>query len=257
MSSCAPMAARPLPGWPSSPRLEALRADWLRTDGLAEQQRIARDMQLQAFQDVPYIPLGQTISPSASAGRSAGRGRGAGRILERQAGMKSHAEGRDRYRRRPWHRPRLRAGAGAGGVGHRAWSTCWSRRWSRTRVETRGAGLVRACACRPTSAISYASGVGGRRRLMARFGRIDFLLNNAGKGNAGRHSRDNGGGVRPHHLGQPQELLQLHPRRGAAHAGRRGRPHRQHVVPQRPFRRRDGRIQPISRTRRPRPESWA
>lgn len=53
------------PGWPSSSRLEALRAEWLRTDALAEQKRIATDMQLQAFQDVPYIPLGQTISPTA------------------------------------------------------------------------------------------------------------------------------------------------------------------------------------------------
>ncbi|MGI4810029.1 MAG: ABC transporter substrate-binding protein [Janthinobacterium lividum] len=53
------------PGWPSSQRLEALRADWLQTDDPAEQQRIAQRMQLQAFQDVPYIPLGQTISPSA------------------------------------------------------------------------------------------------------------------------------------------------------------------------------------------------
>ncbi len=53
------------PGWPGSTRLEGLRDAWLRTDVLAQQQRIARDMQVQAFADVPYIPLGQTISPSA------------------------------------------------------------------------------------------------------------------------------------------------------------------------------------------------
>ena len=53
------------PGWPTSPNLEALRDQWLRTDGLADQKRIAEAMQLQAFQDVPYIPLGQSISPSA------------------------------------------------------------------------------------------------------------------------------------------------------------------------------------------------
>ena len=53
------------PGWPTSPRLESLRDEWLRTESLSEQQRIARAMQLQAFEDVPYIPLGQTISPSA------------------------------------------------------------------------------------------------------------------------------------------------------------------------------------------------
>ena len=45
-------------GWPNAPRLEALRDQWLATSDLATQQRICRDMQLQAFQDVPYYPLG-------------------------------------------------------------------------------------------------------------------------------------------------------------------------------------------------------
>jgi peptide/nickel transport system substrate-binding protein len=45
-------------GWPDSPRLEDLRWQWLETSGLAAQQKICRDMQLQAFQDVPYYPLG-------------------------------------------------------------------------------------------------------------------------------------------------------------------------------------------------------
>ncbi len=53
------------PGWPSSERLEALRDDWFRAPDLAAQQRIAEQMQLQAFEDVPYIPLGQTISRTA------------------------------------------------------------------------------------------------------------------------------------------------------------------------------------------------
>jgi peptide/nickel transport system substrate-binding protein len=45
-------------GWPSSPRLEQLRLQWLETSDLAAQQRICREIQQQAFQDVPYYPLG-------------------------------------------------------------------------------------------------------------------------------------------------------------------------------------------------------
>ncbi len=53
------------PGWPKSPALEALRDQWFTADGEAAQKEIARRMQLQAFQDVPYIPLGQSIAPTA------------------------------------------------------------------------------------------------------------------------------------------------------------------------------------------------
>lgn len=53
------------PGWPTSPRIEELRAQWLRTADLATQKAICAQIQLQAFEDVPYIPLGQMISPTA------------------------------------------------------------------------------------------------------------------------------------------------------------------------------------------------
>jgi peptide/nickel transport system substrate-binding protein len=53
------------PGWPVSPRIEELRTQWLRTQDLDGQKKIAEQIQLQAFQDVPYIPLGQMISPTA------------------------------------------------------------------------------------------------------------------------------------------------------------------------------------------------
>ena len=53
------------PGWAVSPRIEELRNQWLRTSDLDAQKKIARDIQLQAFEDVPYIPLGQMISPTA------------------------------------------------------------------------------------------------------------------------------------------------------------------------------------------------
>jgi peptide/nickel transport system substrate-binding protein len=52
-------------GWPDSPKLEALRRQWMDTTDLAEQKRIAVEMQLQAWIDVPYVPLGQNMQPSA------------------------------------------------------------------------------------------------------------------------------------------------------------------------------------------------
>jgi peptide/nickel transport system substrate-binding protein len=53
------------PGWPSSPRIEALRQDWLRATTPEAQKNLATQLQLQAFEDVPYIPLGQTITTTA------------------------------------------------------------------------------------------------------------------------------------------------------------------------------------------------
>lgn len=52
-------------GWPSSPKLEELRTAWLRAPDLAAQQKLCAEMQLQAFHDVPYIPLGQYAAPTA------------------------------------------------------------------------------------------------------------------------------------------------------------------------------------------------
>jgi peptide/nickel transport system substrate-binding protein len=57
--------ANAAPGWPNSPRIEALSAAWLNAPDQAARQRIARDIQAQAFIDVPYIPLGQLIQPTA------------------------------------------------------------------------------------------------------------------------------------------------------------------------------------------------
>ncbi|MCX7382410.1 MAG: ABC transporter substrate-binding protein [Alphaproteobacteria bacterium] len=45
-------------GWPSMPKVEALRSAWIEATDAAEQQRIGREIQLQCFEDVPYIPLG-------------------------------------------------------------------------------------------------------------------------------------------------------------------------------------------------------
>ena len=54
------------PGWPTSQRIEALREQWLAAPDLAAQQAICRDIQQQAFQDVPYYPLGAFLQPTAS-----------------------------------------------------------------------------------------------------------------------------------------------------------------------------------------------
>jgi len=53
------------PGWPDSAAIEALRNDWFAAPDLAAQRSIAARMQRQAFQDVPYIPLGQYFAPTA------------------------------------------------------------------------------------------------------------------------------------------------------------------------------------------------
>jgi peptide/nickel transport system substrate-binding protein len=53
------------PGWPKSPRLEALRLAWLEASDPSEQMRIAEATQRQLWQDVPYIPMGQWLRVTA------------------------------------------------------------------------------------------------------------------------------------------------------------------------------------------------
>jgi peptide/nickel transport system substrate-binding protein len=45
-------------GWPTAPALETLRTAWIQAGDTASQKAIAEKMQLQLWQDVPYIPLG-------------------------------------------------------------------------------------------------------------------------------------------------------------------------------------------------------
>lgn len=47
------------PGWPSSPKIEALRDQWLAATDEKAQKALAVKLQEQAFIDVPYVPLGQ------------------------------------------------------------------------------------------------------------------------------------------------------------------------------------------------------
>ncbi len=51
-------------GWPSSAKIEELRGQWLDAPDLAAQKKIAEQLQVQAFTDVPYIPLGQVLQPT-------------------------------------------------------------------------------------------------------------------------------------------------------------------------------------------------
>jgi peptide/nickel transport system substrate-binding protein len=46
-------------GWPTSPSLEELRQAWLDAGDLEAEKRACRELQLQLWQDVPYIPMGQ------------------------------------------------------------------------------------------------------------------------------------------------------------------------------------------------------
>ncbi len=52
-------------GWSVSPKLEAFRDEWLVAPDAAARLRVARQMQAQAFIDVPYVPLGLFFQPTA------------------------------------------------------------------------------------------------------------------------------------------------------------------------------------------------
>lgn len=52
-------------GWPTSPRLEELRDQWFDAPDLAAQKKLAEAIQVQAFIDVPYFPLGIYYTPTA------------------------------------------------------------------------------------------------------------------------------------------------------------------------------------------------
>jgi peptide/nickel transport system substrate-binding protein len=54
-----------LPGWPTSPHIEALRAAWLDAGSLDDQRRICAELQMQLWQDVPYIPMGENWQATA------------------------------------------------------------------------------------------------------------------------------------------------------------------------------------------------
>jgi peptide/nickel transport system substrate-binding protein len=52
-------------GWPTDPKLEAMRAAWMEAPDLAAQQKLAAEIQEAAFASVPFIPTGQFVIPTA------------------------------------------------------------------------------------------------------------------------------------------------------------------------------------------------
>lgn len=52
-------------GWPTDPKLAALRNAWFEAPDLATQQGLCRDIQLRFWQDPPYVPLGQFFQATA------------------------------------------------------------------------------------------------------------------------------------------------------------------------------------------------
>ena len=52
-------------GWYKSEKMGALRAQWLAAADLADQQRICRDIQALAFEEIPYYPIGLYRQPTA------------------------------------------------------------------------------------------------------------------------------------------------------------------------------------------------
>ena len=52
-------------GWPTDERLETAREAWFDAPDLAAQKVVAARIQVQAFETVPYIPLGQVFQPTA------------------------------------------------------------------------------------------------------------------------------------------------------------------------------------------------
>ena len=52
-------------GWPTMPRMEALRAQWFETADRAAQTAICAEIERQFWIDVPYVPLGMVALPTA------------------------------------------------------------------------------------------------------------------------------------------------------------------------------------------------
>ncbi len=52
-------------GWPTAPRLEELRDAWLAAPEEAERARLSREIQLEAWREAVYLPVGAYYQPSA------------------------------------------------------------------------------------------------------------------------------------------------------------------------------------------------
>jgi len=51
-------------GWPTDKKLEDLRNAWARTTDTAKRKELARQIQIEGFKNVNYIPIGQFYVPT-------------------------------------------------------------------------------------------------------------------------------------------------------------------------------------------------
>jgi peptide/nickel transport system substrate-binding protein len=54
-------------GWATDPKLEELRTAWFAAPDTATQKKIGEDIQAEAFESAPYLPLGEYFQPTAYA----------------------------------------------------------------------------------------------------------------------------------------------------------------------------------------------
>jgi peptide/nickel transport system substrate-binding protein len=51
-------------GWSCSEQMETLRGDWLKAGDAGERKKIAEQIQVLAYDEVPYLSWGQYLAPS-------------------------------------------------------------------------------------------------------------------------------------------------------------------------------------------------
>ena len=93
-------------GWPDDPKIEALREAWFNAPDLAAQKKVGAEMQLQAFENVPYYPLGVAQLPTAFRPTSP-----ACRRASRSSGTSAAPDGRTAPGHERGHRHLRRGGA--------------------------------------------------------------------------------------------------------------------------------------------------
>ena len=52
-------------GWPDIPQLERLVAEWVRASDQSQRKQLAEQVQKIALREVPYVPTGQWVQPTA------------------------------------------------------------------------------------------------------------------------------------------------------------------------------------------------
>ena len=72
-------------GWPTLPKLEALRDEWLYASDRSQDGALARKMQEQAFEGVPYLPVGSYYQPVAYRSNLTRRAQGPRAVHRHQA----------------------------------------------------------------------------------------------------------------------------------------------------------------------------